>query len=183
MKVRLATVEDYDGIMTLLKKYHANYMDEEDKKDGFVTTNFTEEQLKSLIKDEHGVIVAEDDEGEIVSYATAAPWSFWLQWPLFELMVSILPENPFEGNELTVENSYQYGPVCVDKKYRGTGLFEEVFKASLDSMSDRYPYMVTFINKINPRSYAAHTDKVHMTEIGGFQFNNNNYYLMACNTK
>ena len=42
--------------------------------------------------------------------------------------------------------------------------------------------MATFINQINPRSYAAHTRKVHMTEAGKFDFNNNHYYLMACPT-
>ena len=34
---------------------------------------------------------------------------------------------------LTEENSYQYGPVCVDRDYRGRGVFERVFAASLYS--------------------------------------------------
>ena len=29
-------------------------------------------------------------------------------------------------------------------------------------MADKYPYMLTFINQINPRSYAAHTKKAGM---------------------
>jgi hypothetical protein len=84
---------------------------------------------------------------------------------------------------MTTENSYQYGPICIDKDYRGTGLFEKVFAFSLNSMADRYPYMVTFINQINPRSYAAHNRKGGMTESGKFDWNGNHYWMMAISTK
>ncbi|HMM31933.1 MAG TPA: GNAT family acetyltransferase, partial [Clostridia bacterium] len=65
---------------------------------------------------------------------------------------------------------------------RGTGLFERVFYASLASMRERYPIMATFVNQINHRSYAAHTRKVPLMTLGNFQYNQNNYYLMACST-
>ena len=77
----------------------------------------------------------------------------------------------------------RYGPVCIDKRYRGTGIFEKLFALSLESMANRFPYMVTFINQINPRSYAAHTKKAKMTESGTFDWNNNHYWLMAIQTK
>lgn len=82
-----------------------------------------------------------------------------------------------------MKNSYQYGPVCVDSAYRNSGVFEQVFTASLANMSSRYPLMATFINQNNPRSYAAHTRKAGMTEIGKFDYNQNHYYLMACNAR
>lgn len=82
-----------------------------------------------------------------------------------------------------MENSYQYGPICIDASVRGTGVFEKIFTASLLSMADRYPIMVTFINTINHRSYAAHTQKASMEMAGTFQYNNNNYYLLACLTR
>lgn len=82
---------------------------------------------------------------------------------------------------MSVENSYQYGPVCVHESVRGQGVFEEVFFKSLESM-DRFPIMATFINTVNPRSYAAHTKKAGMEEIGKFEFNGNIYYFMAIGT-
>jgi hypothetical protein len=42
--------------------------------------------------------------------------------------------------------------------------------------------MATFVNQINHRSYAAHTRKVPLMTLGNFQYNQNNYYLMACST-
>ena len=52
-------------------------------------------------------------------------------------------------NTLTIDNSYQYGPVCVDKSVRGQGVFEQIFAFALEQMSRRYPFLVTFINQIN----------------------------------
>ena len=94
-------------------------------------------------------------------------------------MIEKLPEFTLDGQTLSTENSYQYGPVCVDRSVRGTGVFEEIFYASLAQMRSRFPIMATFINQINPRSYAAHTKKVPMTTAGTFDFNGNRYYLMA----
>ena len=47
----------------------------------------------------------------------------------------------------------------------------------------RYPVLVTFVNKNNPRSYAAHTRKVGLEVIAEFEYNNNHYYEMACLTQ
>ena len=53
----------------------------------------------------------------------------------------------------------------------------------MKQFEDQYPVMVTFINQINGRSYAAHTKKAHMTEIGTFDFNDNHYWMMAIRTR
>ena len=84
---------------------------------------------------------------------------------------------------MSLKNSYQYGPICVDSSVRGTGIFERVFYASLENMANRFPIMVTFINQINNRSHAAHTHKVSMATVDTFQYNNNDYYMLACATK
>ena len=181
-EVRLATLADLDGVKALLAKYHVNSIDPEEKKDGFVTTNATDEQLCDLIEKEKGVMVGVKD-GRVVAFALAASWQYWSAWPFFAYMIEHLDEYNLGGAKFTVDNSYQYGPVCVDSSERGTGLFERIFAASLESMSGRYPYMVTFINHINPRSYAAHTRKVKTTDCGTFDYNNNHYHLMACLTK
>lgn len=182
MEVRFAVREDLDGVLALLKTYHVNTISEEDKKDGFVTTNITKEQLADLIDQENGVTVAVDD-GRVVGFALAASWEFWKTWPLFAYMIEHLEQFQLDGHTLTRENSYQYGPVCVDKAYRGQGLFEQIFALSLKSMASRFPYMATFVNQINPRSYAAHMRKAGMTESGTFDWNNNHYWLLAIQTK
>jgi len=181
MIIAQANMDDFEGVLSLLKANHVSYIKQEDKAAGFVTTNFTDEQLEALITKERGITIAKEN-GKVMAFAMAAPWGFWAEWPFFAYMIEKLPEFNFNGRSLTTENSYQYGPVCIDKAVRGTGTFEQVFYASLGGMKDQYPIMVTFINQINHRSYAAHTRKVPMTTAGVFQFNQNDYYLMACPT-
>ena len=180
MTITQATVQDIPAVLALLKANHADNV--ADKSNGFVTTNITEEQMTALILNENGVTIAKDGD-KIVAFALAASWKFWSVWPFFVNMIKELPKFSFEGESLSPENTYQYGPVCVDSAYRGSGVFEQVFAASLASMKDRYPLMATFINMVNPRSYAAHTRKAGMEEVGRFDYNQNHYYLMACRTK
>ena len=181
MIITQARFEDIDSLLELHKKYHVSTVSEEDKPDGFITTDFTPEQLKGLI-DEDGITIIKDGDN-VLGYAMAASWQFWSEWPFFANMIKLLPDNSFEGTVLDMENSYQYGPITLDRSIRGTGMFEKLFNASLKNMSKRYPIMVTFINQINDRSYVAHTEKVPMEVISTFVFNNNDYYMLACPTK
>lgn len=111
MEVRFAEVKDIDRVLKLLKENHVDNV--VDRTNGFVTINITREQLRDLIEKENGVVIAEEGE-KLLSFAFAAPWKYWSQWPLFKYMIEILPEYTFEGKSLSIENSYQYGPVWED---------------------------------------------------------------------
>jgi hypothetical protein len=186
MEVRLAGIEDIEGIKALLKKYHRDTISDEDRPDGFVTTAITDEQLAALIEKEHGVtIIAEAVEGEpdkVLGFCFAAPWEFWAAWPLFRHMMDIIPDYVFEGKKIVLSDTYQYGPMCVDRSIRGTGAFEALFFTSLEQFRDRFPIMLTFVNQINKRSENAHNNKAHMGTIGTFDFGDNHYLLMGIRT-
>ena len=181
MQLKIADLHDIDGIFALHSKYQIDTILEEDKKDGFVTTAFSKEQLADIITKEQGIFIALDGE-EVVGYVMSASWQYWSAWPIFQVMIADLPRVSFEGKSLDMHNSYQYGPVCIDKRVRGQGVLEKLFDFALESMQKRYAVLVTFINKINHRSYAAHTRKVGLQVINEFKFNNNEYYELAWDT-
>jgi hypothetical protein len=181
MELSVANVADIEQVTELLKRYQVATISEEDKKDGFVTTLLTYEQMVALIEQEQGLFVARQ-KGKVVAFVMAASWQFWAPWPLFEHMIGRLGEYEFAGQVLTVENSYQYGPICVDVSVRGSGVLEALFAFALKQMSLRFDVLVTFVNKINPRSYAAHTRKLGLQVLNEFTFNNNHYYWMVCAT-
>lgn len=181
MNYRNATLNDIPGISELQQKYHVLTINDEDKKDGFVTTLFTEEQFKELIETENGVAIACDGD-KIVAYAMAASWEFWSKWPLFQHMIKDLQNTEYLGQVLSVENSYQYGPICIHGDYRGTEVLPNVFEFSRKQMNARFPILITFINKINPRSFNAHTNKLGLEVIKDFEFNNNQYYELGYDT-
>jgi len=176
-----ATTANIPEVLELHYRYQVDSIAAEDKSDGFITTAFTAEQLTDLIEKEQGLFIAVQG-GNIVAYAMAASWHFWSIWPMFVHMVKGLPELSYQGQTLSTENSYQYGPVCVDKRVRGQGVFEAIFEFALQQMSSRYPILVTFINKVNPRSYAAHVEKAGLEVIQEFEFNNNQYFELVCAT-
>jgi hypothetical protein len=49
-------------------------------------------------------------------------------------------------------------------------------------MKAKYPILVTFINKNNPRSVQAHTRKLGLEVINEFEFNNKQYYELVYDT-
>lgn len=181
MNLRTAELSDIEGVLELHSRYQIDSITEEDKKDGFVTTAFTREQLADLILKEGGLFIASIG-GVVVAYVMAASWEFWSTWPVQAHMTGRFSDFQFSGETCDVHNSYQYGPICVDKSVRGSGVLEKIFGFALDSMSQRYRFLVTFINKTNPRSFAAHTKKLGLSALGEFQFNNNTYHWLACST-
>lgn len=181
MHYKIATCNDIDAVLELHYRYQVDFIDEADKKDGFVTTPFSSEQLSALIEQEQGLFIAEDN-GKIVAYVMAASWQFWSAWPMFAFMIEGLTHLEYKGKRLHVNNSYQYGPICIDKSVRGSGVLEGIFEFALAQMAPRYEILVTFINKINPRSYEAHTRKLGLDVIDEFEYNNNHYYELAYET-
>jgi hypothetical protein len=181
MQIRLATLNDIPAVLTLHQRYHLSSISTDDLAHGFVTTAFTTTQLQHLIEEENGLVIACGGDA-VVGYTMAASWDYWSQWPIFVHMIAGLPHVNFHGQPLTVENSYQYGPVCIDRDYRGSGLLAQMFEYSRRQMAPRYPYLVTFINKKNPRSFAAHTRKIGLEVIAEFQFNDNEFYELAYST-
>jgi len=181
VNIKIAEISDIDNILTLHYKYQIDSIAQEDKKDGFVTTAFTKEQLKELIEKEQGLFIAIKDDS-VVAYIMAASWQFWSRWPMFEYMIKDLKNLRYLGQALNIDNSYQYGPICIDKSVRGSGVLEQIFDFSRDKMSKKYPILVTFVNKINTRSYEAHVRKLGLEVIQEFSFNNNNYYELVYDT-
>lgn len=181
MEYRNATLKDIQAVSLLQKKYHINTISEEDKPSGFVTTLFSESQFKDLIEKESGLSIA-CDGSRVVAYAMAASWQFWAKWPLFQKMIEDLPNTKYMNTTLSADNTYQYGPVCIDKEYRGTDVLPNIFEFSRLQMKDRFPILITFINQVNHRSYDAHTRKLGLEVIKPFDFNGNNYYELGYDT-
>ncbi|WP_395006064.1 hypothetical protein [Undibacterium sp.] len=182
-KTRQAKPSDISGILTLQSRNLLSNLSEAEQKNGFVTTAFTVAQIEALL-DYGGVFVAletsADDQTEsVIGYAFAGTWAYFAQWPIFPFMLARMPTLHFEGRAITEANSFQYGPVCVDAAYRGLGVFPRLFEVMRLGMCARYPIGITFINRLNPHSYHAHTKKLGMTVIDEFEFNGRPYYGLA----
>lgn len=175
-----ATKENIPSILELQSQNLVTNLQDDEKDDGFVTTPFSIEQIENLIELD-GVFIALKN-GKVISYVMCASWNYWVSWPMFEYMASFLETLEYKCQKLTMDNSYQYGPICVAKECRGSDVFKNVFEFAREEMSKRYPILVTFINKINKRSYEAHVRKLGLEVIAEFEFNNNSFYELVYDT-
>ena len=179
IKFKIATLDDIDGVLALQELYLVSNLSEEEKAGGFVTTPFTIAQLTEVI-DAQNLFVAKDNE-KIIAYIFARSWDFFSHWPIFYYMISLLPELKFLDFKCTTSNSFQYGPISIHKDYRGKGLIIPFFEFMRIHMKNKFPLALTFINKTNLPSRKAHTEKLKWNIIADFQFNNNEYYILAYN--
>ena len=178
---RKGTKADIPGILILQDQNLYGKMTAAERENGFVTTPFVPEQIEAIIEQD-GLFVAED-KGVIISYVFAGTWEYFQQWEIFKLMVSRFPMLQFNGKEITVENSFQYGPVCISKAYRGQGVLQMIFEEMRQELVQRFPISITFINKVNVVSTKAHIQKLGWIIIDDFQFNNNTYLGLAFDMK
>lgn len=177
---RIATETDIEGILHLQSQNLYLNLSSDQLADGFVMTPFTADLIRSLL-DRDGVFIAEL-EGKIVAYVLAGGWDFYAQWEIFRLMISRLPNLSFQGKQIEIDRSFQYGPICIDRTLRGSGILPKLFQLIQANFCDRLPIGVTFINQLNQRSLAAHHRKLGFEIIDEFQFNNGNFYTLAFTT-
>jgi len=180
MTIIPATPTHIPGIIKLQNKYLFAYLTEEERKKGFVTTPFTELQIRHAI-DENGLFIAIADEF-VFGYVFAGTWAYFSAWPIFPFMIDRLAGKKFGNIIISDTNTFQYGPVCIDEKYRGTGLFSQLFEGMRIEMAKRFPVGLTFINQVNTYSYHAHTKKLGMELIDTFPYNGNEYYTLGFDT-
>lgn len=180
MITRIGNRNDLSGIIALQRANLYDNLSPDQRKHGFVTTPVSESQLLELMA-ERGVFVAEE-QGTIVGYAMAGSWNFFSKWPIFPFMVSRLGSLSISGKPIPPERSFQYGPVCISSALRGSGLFPVLFEEMRKEFSTRFPAGITFINRVNGRSYNAHTRRLGMTVIDTFEFSGRSYYMLSFDT-
>ncbi len=181
MIIRAGINDDIKGVLDLQELNLVTNLSAEEKGNGFVTTPFSYEQVRELISLK-GLAVAEINN-KILGYVVAAGWEYFSGRPMFDYMLERFQKITYRNIKITRENSYEYGPVCIDSSLRGTDTFPKLFEKSKEIMSERYLIGTTFINKINERSYQAHTRKAKTDLIDEFEFNNSNYYGLAFLTR
>lgn len=181
MNYRSAELKDIPGIILLEKKYHKNSISEDDKPGGFITTFFSENKLKRLIEEEKGLAVACDGD-KVIGFANSASWKFWSTWSVFHPMINNLPNIKYMDMVLSVDNSYQYGPACIDKEYRGTDVLPNLFECSRLLMKDRYPILVVYVDQTNQRSFQAHSRKLGLDVVSEFEFHGNKLFVLCFDT-
>ncbi|MBC8142528.1 MAG: GNAT family acetyltransferase [Armatimonadetes bacterium] len=180
MMVRAATETDIPALLALQDaNLITNVSPEAQATGGFVTTPYTPDTMRRFFAAKTA-FVAVDETGAVVGYAFAGAWDLYGEWAIFPFMVGRLLTLPaFHGTVITSGNSFQYGPVCVAESARGTGVPAALFAHVCAAFAPRFPMGVTFINKRNTRSLAAHQRKLDFEIIDEWDYGTESFYSLA----
>ena len=177
--IQLAAPADFAEMLALHALNHAANLASDARADGFLTIDIAQTDLESLHQ-MRSVWAARDAQGVLSGYVLAAPWDFYARWPMFGTQTDRFPLW-FDGVPLTVENSFQYGPICVAREFRGRGLVADLLETVKARYRAQFRFGATFINVANARSMAAHR-KLGFVTLDRWQTNGNDYETLAFKT-
>lgn len=177
MDIRTATASDIPSILSLQAENLITNLAADNLQQGFVTTPFTPEQMEEVMAD--GGLYVAFEGAQLAAYLFVGTWQYYAQWPIFPFMNSRFPLTRFQGKPITLENSFQYGPICVSKDFRGSGVFLDIFEQMRIDWGKRFAIGGTFINKLNHRSMHAHTVKMGWQVIDEFSYNSHHFCTLA----
>jgi len=174
---RRAVPEDCAAILRLQSaNYIANLSDEE-RKDGFLSAQFTLEQTAAMAEDP-GTMVAVVDNS-LAGFLCAFRREFDTGSPVIAKMLDSYDRVTFEGKPLSSFNSYMYGPVCIAREHRRRGLLRGLYEAQKKDLAGRFEVGVAFVSRSNPHSLQAHVAGLGMIEVGDFELKGNIYVILA----
>jgi predicted GNAT superfamily acetyltransferase len=177
VEYRRAEVIDYPHILRLQSANYIANLSEEERKEGFLSAQFTSEQT-ALIAQDLGTMAAVVD-GALAGFLCAFRNEFETGSPVIAKMLESYDRLRFDGRPLSSFESYIYGPVCIDRHYRRRGLLRGLYEAQKRDLAGQFEIGVAFVARTNPHSLQAHVHGLGMSEVGDFQVKDNLYAALA----
>ena len=131
-----------------------NLTKDEMKAEGFVTISHSLEMLQQMHNMAPSIIIKDDDR--IVAYALTMLRAFSTLVPVLEPMFEKFESLQWNEQPLNKLSYYVMGQICVDKAYRGQGLFDALYQKHKEVYSTQFDLLVTEIATRNHRSINAH---------------------------
>ncbi|CAN5562023.1 hypothetical protein BH10BAC2_BH10BAC2_33290 [soil metagenome] len=132
----------------------ANVSEAEKSKEGFISWEYSYELLKQMQDQCPHIIVKDGDK--LAGYALVAMKEAKAFYVDLAVMISKLETLLYNGKALADYNYYVMGQVCVDKTYRGKGVFDMLYQHHKQILKDRFDFVITEISTNNYRSIRAH---------------------------
>jgi hypothetical protein len=166
VEFRRAQPPDYPAILEL---QHANLLKnvQGDSADGFLSVEYTGSELDAMNRD-LGVFVAVKD-GVVVGYLCGTSCGYAARYPILAAMIDRFPLLSMEGEGLSPANTFIYGPVCIARHERGSGILSGLYEALKEAARSSYTFCALFISDRNRRSLDAHRRKLGMSMLGAFE--------------
>lgn len=152
---RLSSHNEINEILHLQKKnLETNLKEEQAGADGFVTVVHSFETLSRMNKIEPSIIAKNDDK--VVAYSLVMPPEFRKEIPVLEPLFKKLTSTIYKEKLLSDYNYFVMGQICVDKYFRGKGIFDKLYTKLYEDLSGKFEMLITEVASRNKRSVNAH---------------------------
>jgi hypothetical protein len=175
-EIRRARPEEFDAIVQLELANMGTALDAEQKKDGFLSAYFNEDELAEIDAN-IGTIVCIDDR-RLAGFMCVSDVDFNRRFTLPATMLTRFSQLTFDGRPVNDYVACICGPVCIDRDFRGQKIFESFYAALRDFVPANFNLATTLVSTANPRSLAAHR-KVGLQDLDEFDWNDKHYVTLA----
>ena len=154
---------DLLAVLQLQKKNLPAFIStEEARQEGFVTVQH-DLDLLTRMNTPYPHIIARDD-GRIIAYALVMERKWKKEIPMLVPMFQQIDSTVYEGQSLVDASYFIMGQICIEKTYRGRGVFTGLYAEMQKRMAPYFDYIITEVSVQNPRSIRAH-EKTGFKEI------------------
>ena len=120
-------VSELNQVLALQKRNVETVISSEEARDeGFVTVHHTLELLTEMNKP-HGHIIAKNESQEVIGYCLVMLKEVHLKIPVLASLIHKIDQINFKDSPLSESNYCIMGQVCIDKVYRGKGVFHGLY--------------------------------------------------------
>lgn len=177
IEYRRAGPEDYAEIVRLQRANYIANLTAEERREGFLSAEFSLDQVAAIASDLGIAIVTMDDA--LAGCLCGIRREFDHGSPVVAKMLESYDQAWFQGQPLSAFNSYIYGPVCIARQYRRRGLLRGLYEFQKKDLAGQFEVGVALVSHSNPHSMQAHVEGLGMTEAGEFELNGNLFAILA----
>lgn len=177
LRFRRANAEDLGAIMALQDSSFIDNLSPEQRRSGFLSAKFSEQQMAAIAAD-LGIAVA-CESGDVVGFVCAFRPSFDHRSPVIARMIEQLDRCSFQGTQLSSYRTFLYGPACVAAAWRGRGVLRGLFATLQKQVAGSFEVGAAFVADDNPYSLRAHVGGLGMSPVGRFEARGKQYTLLA----
>ena len=146
---------DLEGIVELQRLNHSNAVASELwETEGFVTMEYTVEELQQMCRGYRHVIAKSD--GVVVGYALVMLKESRTAFPFLDDMFQQAEAGALDGNSIREKRYFVMGQMCVGQAFRGQGVFRKLYQTLREQMLADFDLVVTEVSIKNTRSMRAH---------------------------
>jgi predicted GNAT family N-acyltransferase len=142
-------------ILSLQEKNFKDHLSEQEMLDeGFLSLKHELPELEEISGNYHHIIAKENDK--VIGYALVMLKQFKDKVPVLIPMFDQIDALQLNGKFIKETDYFVMGQICIDKDYRGMGVFKGLYQKLKEAMSSHFEITVTEVATRNLRSMKAH---------------------------